>query len=82
MISAWILIPPRFSYLRFATCRWAYHDDGDSSGMEQSARHGTVKLGRSHILVFRNIVNAVDKGRALAAVPGRVGRNLGRSVPR
>lgn len=46
--------------------------------MEQSAGHGAIELGWSHIpLIVANIVDAIDKGRALASIARRVGRNLG-----
>ena len=62
---------------RLAACWWPDHDDGNPSRVEQSTRHGTVELGRGHILVLGNVVDTVDERGALAAVPGRVGRDLG-----
>lgn len=65
-------------FLRLPTGRKANHDNGDPPRVEQPARHGAVELCRRQVaLVFWYIMNPVDKRRALAAVAGRVHRNLG-----
>lgn len=64
-------------YLRLATRRKTNHDDGNTTGMEEPTGHSAVKLGRSHVLVLGDIMDAVDESRALATVSRRVGRNLG-----
>ena len=67
--------------IRFATRRQSDHDDCDPARVEQPPRHCAVQLGRSHVVRVRgHIVDAVNKGGALAAVSWRVGRNLGRAV--
>ena len=45
--------------------------------MKQAAGHGTVKLGWGHGTLTRDIMDTVDEGAALAAVPRRIGRELG-----
>ena len=64
-------------YRRLATGREANHGNGNSPRVKQPARHGAVELGRGPVvLIVRDIVDSIDKGRALAAIPRRVGRNF------
>ena len=64
----------RFS--RLASCGKPNHDDGDTTRVKQTARHGAVQLGRRHIAVRCHIVNAVYEGAALSPVPRGVCRDF------
>lgn len=71
----------RESASRLATGWKANHDNGDSSRVEQPARHGAVELGWSQVvLIVRDIMDSVDEGRTLAAIPGGISRDLGGPV--
>jgi hypothetical protein len=65
---------------RLASGRRPDHGDGDPPRVEEAARHGAVKLCRSHVLVLGNIVDAINEGGALATISRRVGRDLCRSA--
>lgn len=63
-------------YLRLSASRRADHDDGNTTGVEEAARHCAVQLGRCHVLALGNVMDAIDKGRALAAVSRCIRRDL------
>jgi hypothetical protein len=69
-------------YLRFASSRWADKDDGDSSGVKESTRHGTVQLSRRHgrRLVVWEVMYAINKCRRSPTISWRVCCNLRRSI--
>jgi hypothetical protein len=50
--------------------------------MKQPARHGAIQLGRSHVLIFGDIVNAVDECGAFAPISRRINRELSGPVRR
>lgn len=62
--------------LRLATGWKANHDNGNSSRVEEAARHCAIKLGRSHILILGDIVDAIDERGTLSAISRRISRDL------
>lgn len=48
--------------LRFPPSWRANHDNGNAAGVKQSPRHGTVELGRRHVLILSHIMDAIDEG--------------------
>lgn len=49
-------------YSRLAASRRADHDNGDAARVEEATGHGAVELSGGHVLVLRDIVNAIDEG--------------------
>lgn len=66
--------------VRLSSGRWPDHDNGYPARVKQAARHGAVELGGRHVDILGDIVDAVDKSRALSTISRRVGRNLGGSA--
>ena len=47
--------------LRLASSRQADHNNGNTTRVEKTTTHCAVKLGRSHVLIVGDIVDAINE---------------------